>query len=173
MRIFLTGFMGSGKSYTAQRLAALVGYPFLDLDDWIEEINQQTIAELFEHRGEEGFRQLEKQTLRQLEQLPNLVLATGGGTPCFDDNMEWMKQQGITIYLRTSIDILFQRLRPEIAHRPLLQGKNDEALRYFIEQKLSERVPCYEKAHLIIDQTEANSDLAELIYRQLSQITGH
>lgn len=173
MRIFLTGFMGSGKSYTAQRLAARLGYPFLDLDDWIEEVAQKTIAEIFQAEGEGGFRELERMTLQQLEQLPNLVLATGGGAPCHADNLAWMKAHGLVVYLRTPVDILFRRLRPEITHRPLLRGKDDDALRNFIEGKLAERQGCYEQAHVIIDQAEADCDLAELIFQQVSQITGH
>ena len=151
MKIYLTGFMGSGKSYVGTRLAADLGLDFLDLDDIIERTENQTIANIFTAKGEAYFRKIESEYLKNTKKNQNTVISTGGGTPCFFDNMKWMNDNGTTIFLNPTIDILFKRLQPETAKRPLLADNSDETLRLFISQKLENRLKYYEKAQHIIN----------------------
>ncbi len=151
--IYLTGFMGSGKSTFGRLLARELGLRFLDLDEYIEKTEGITIAEIFASRGEEGFREIERQALHQSKELGNAVVATGGGAPCHFDNMEVMNQNGLTIYLKVSARGLTERLMPGRSHRPLIAHKNKEELYQFITLKLQERAPFYEKAALTADTT--------------------
>lgn len=144
--------MGSGKSYVGSRLADLLGYTFIDLDDKIEEITKKNIAQTFEEDGEDYFRTIEKETLQSLNNHDKIVIACGGGTPCFYNNMEWMKNNGKTIYLAIAPSILAQRLDNEKEHRPLIKNLSDKGeLLDFIEQKLSEREAFYQKADFIFN----------------------
>ncbi len=169
MRIFLIGFMGSGKSYTGKRLAALFGCPFVDLDQWIEEHEGRPIAEIFKDAGEKYFRALERTLLREVvEHHPSqVVISCGGGTPCFFDNMEWMNENGATIFLDTTVEVLVQRLLPGIAKRPLLKNKSTGELRDFVQRKRSERLPIYQKAAITIRQDTYDAEPAREIYEYL------
>ena len=146
MKIFLVGMMGSGKSYWKTRISKKYGLRGYDLDFLIEAHEEQTIIEIFETEGEAVFRQKEAAMLRWLQQSKNFVVATGGGTPCFLNNMEWMNQQGITIWIEEPIKVLAERLRLEKEHRPLISGLSDEALVDYLENKLKERAPFYRLA---------------------------
>ena len=173
MRIFLIGFMGSGKSHVGRQLAASTGMDFLDLDVQIEKDQQRSIRQIFEQEGEATFRQIERDALFSMAQQEHAIIACGGGTPCFFDNMDWMNRNGITIYLQTPVSILVQRLKPEKAHRPLLQNLDDEGLHIFIRAKLAERVPFYLRASVIYQVKDANEDVAAALIKQFSNITGH
>lgn len=174
MRIFLIGFMGSGKSYTGKKLAHLLDYPFVDLDDWIEKEAGKTITKIFAEEGEEVFRKTEKKALHDMNQFKNVVVATGGGVPCFFDNINWMNQQGLTIFLDTPVEILISRLIAEKDHRPLLKQLPDrEALKSYIEQKLEARSPYYQQAWVIFQQQSLQENVAEQLTKQLSNIIGH
>ncbi|WP_336515594.1 shikimate kinase [Pollutibacter soli] len=160
MQIFLIGFMGSGKSYWAGKLSKEMGIPWLDLDREIERKQGRTIREIFSAQGEEYFRQLEADMLRSVSRDRHegttrfsSIVATGGGAPCFHDNMEWMNQHGITVWLNPSIDELEARLRPERAHRPLLQSLSDNGLKDFIKSKIDERQEFYSMAKLELKNT--------------------
>jgi len=118
--IYLVGFMGSGKSHWGKRLAEHLGRPFFDLDEVIEAGEGLTVSTLFSSIGENGFRELERRYLHQMEHQPPSIVATGGGTPCFFDNMAWMNAQGTTVYLKISMPILHQRLVAGKGKRPLL-----------------------------------------------------
>lgn len=157
--IFLIGFMGSGKSHEGSLLSQQLGLPFIDLDKWIEEKDDETIAAIFNNKGEEYFRLRERDAIKEVyhslsdKSQHNLdfsgfkgIVATGGGAPCFFDNMEWMNQHGITIWLDLPIDILVERLKKEKLKRPLLANKNDDELNEFIAAKLKERSPFYSRA---------------------------
>jgi shikimate kinase len=150
--IFLIGMMGSGKSHTGQLLAKALGYPFQDLDDLIENTEGSKIAAIFDKHGEAYFRTLENRCLKSLGNKCPIVVATGGGAPCFLDNMNWMNQNGITIYLKTAPELLFSRLKNQTAERPLLRGRSEADLLAFITTKLAERSVFYEKAILMIEQ---------------------
>ena len=147
--VFLIGFMGCGKSYWGQRIAEALNCPFLDLDTFIEDQTGQTIPRLFEAFGEAGFRERERQCLHQTAALLPGIVATGGGAPCFFDNMDWMNANGHTVYLQVPVPVLAVRLLPERAARPLLQAVPPEGLEAFIEERLALRRPFYEKAQTI------------------------
>jgi shikimate kinase len=146
VKIFLVGMMGAGKSYWKNWLSkkyALRGY---DLDFLIEAMEEQTISEIFETEGEASFRKKEAAMLRLLKQSKTFVAATGGGTPCFHDNMDWMNHQGITIWIDEPVSVLVQRLQAEKSHRPLISNLSDDELASYLQQKLSERKPFYIQA---------------------------
>jgi shikimate kinase len=173
MQIYLIGFMGSGKSYTGRQLAQLLNRRFIDLDDWIEQKAGLSIREIFEQQGERHFRQAEAQALRQMVQQPAAVIATGGGTPCFHQNIEWMNANGLTVYLDTSQEVLFQRLKDGRDHRPLLRAMPDEGLRAYISHKLQERTHYYQQASIVYAQETGREAVAEDLAHQFSNIIGH
>ena len=109
-------------------------------------MEEQTISEIFEIEGEDSFRKKEAAMLRLLKQSKTFVAATGGGTPCFHDNMDWMNHQGITIWIDEPVSILVQRLQAEKSHRPLISNLSDDELASYLQQKLSERKPFYIQA---------------------------
>ena len=147
MLIFLTGFMGCGKSTTGKKLAGKLKYGFIDLDDYIAEKENTTISAIFEEKGEEYFRNLESSSLAELAAKNDLVISTGGGTPCFNHNMDFINAFGISIYLKLSVDALYIRLANAKQERPLLAQLEGENLRQEIRIRLAEREPYYTKAH--------------------------
>lgn len=149
--IYLIGFMGSGKSTLGKVLARLLNYSFIDLDRYIEKKEGATVAEIFSRHGEEKFRELERLAIHETAQKGDTVVATGGGAPCFFDNMDFMNQQGITVYLKIMPDNLARRLTSAPAHRPLLAEKDENELHEFIKQRLKERSPFYQKANIVAD----------------------
>jgi len=158
MRIFLIGFMGSGKTHWGKQVATRLHLPFYDLDEVIATAEQQTIPEIFAGMGEEYFRNREKETLEKLvEDNTSMVLSCGGGTPCFFNNIEFMKKYGTVVWLNTHVNVLLQRLMNERLQRPLLKDIKDEELKYYIIRKLNERRMYYELADVIIDQEDAIS----------------
>jgi shikimate kinase len=172
-RIFLLGFMGSGKSYIGKKLSERMSMPFSDLDDIIEKGEDTKISAIFETSGEKQFRLLEKKYLHTYAMIDHALIATGGGTPCFFDNMEWMNKHGVTIYLKASSKLLAQRLLAERSHRPLLSNLNDQSLLDFIRIKLEERASYYEQASVIVEQTKNDETIIEELYQNFSSITGH
>jgi shikimate kinase len=162
MKIFLIGFMGSGKTHWGKLLSAKLQLPFRDLDSLIVEKEQKSIADVFSERGEEYFRYLEKETLEeQVNQEESFVLSCGGGTPCFFNNIEFMKKSGKVLWLNTSVDVLKDRLLKERMSRPLIKEISDEELRRYIIRKLSERKMYYEQADIMVN--EESITLEELI----------
>jgi len=150
MIIFLIGFMGSGKSTLGKRLAKKIDYDFLDMDQVIMKDEGQTVSEIFETKGEAYFRQKETELLQQLNADSNQVVATGGGAPCFASNIDIMNQKGVTVYLKMSPACLAGRLYNARAVRPLIAHLNADELLGYIEIKLAEREPCYNKAKCVI-----------------------
>jgi len=171
--IFLVGFMGAGKTHIGELLASKMGMPFFDLDTFIEGKSNLSVTEYFEKHGEEGFRILERKCLRDFSVMGNAVLATGGGTPCFFDNAEWMNAHGVTIYLKADVELLVRRLATEKEHRPLIAHLDTIELMSFIEEKLKERSPFYEKATVHVDQTMDDVEIVKEIFKNFSNITGH
>ncbi|MFN3299858.1 MAG: shikimate kinase [Sediminibacterium sp.] len=156
MKVFLIGMMGSGKSFWKHRLSAKLKTGGYDLDSIIESVEEKSIAELFEEEGEISFRKKEAKLLRWFGEKKSFVLATGGGTPCFHQNIEWMNQQGITIWLDESVDVIVERLVTEMDHRPLLKNLSINDLHSFIQNKLNERIPFYNQAKYKLSGTEIN-----------------
>ncbi len=151
MRIYLIGYMGSGKSSMGNKLATRLGYSFLDLDNVIELEQKQSINEIFSEKGEEAFRAIEQLALHQTFKMNNVVISTGGGTAVFFDNMALMKENGLCIYLKANSDVLVSRLIHNQHLRPLIAKLNQEELNIFISNQLSERFPYYEKAQMHIE----------------------
>ena len=165
IRIFLIGYMGAGKTTLGKAFARELNIPFIDLDWYIEERHHKTIGELFSERGEASFRELEKTMLHEVADFDDVVISTGGGTPCFFDNMEFMNSRGQTVFLDVHPDILYQRLRIAKQQRPVLQGKSREELHAFIVEALAVRKPFYSQAHLRFDagQLESRWQIADSV----------
>jgi shikimate kinase len=154
MKIFLLGFMGSGKSYWGRMLSESLELPLLDMDEEIEKMMGLSIPEIFAHKGEDYFRQLEHDELHSILQQDAFVLSCGGGLPCYYDNMAVMNRHGLTIWLNVPLAVMTERLKKKKYKRPLLKDIDDEQLSEYIEKKLQERRVFYEQAQLIIDPTE-------------------
>ena len=146
MKIFLLGMMGSGKSYWAQRIAEKENMDWMDLDQEIEKETSLSIKEIFAGYGEEYFREKERVALRNLSNYKNIIIATGGGTPCFHNNIQWMNHHGITIFIDEDVEILTERLKKEKAHRPLIKDLSDAELHNFLFEKLQDRYLFYSQA---------------------------
>ncbi len=162
MKIFLIGFMGSGKTHWGRLLSAKLQLPFRDLDTVIVEKEGRSISDIFADKGEEYFRYQEKEALEELGNSDeSFILSCGGGTPCFFNNIEFMKKSGKVVWLNTSIDVLKQRLLKERKSRPLIREIGDEELGRYIIRKLSERRMYYEQADVMVN--EETITLEELI----------
>jgi shikimate kinase len=163
MRIFLIGFMGSGKTHWGKQLAAHLMLPFFDLDECIIEQEKKTVAEIFSTHGEEYFRRKERTALEALSEThPSMILSCGGGTPCFFNNIGFMKKNGTVVWLNTPVESLLKRLLNEKTHRPLIKDIPDEELKTYIIRKLNERRMYYEQADVVVSN-ENNIALNELI----------
>lgn len=150
MRIYLIGFMGCGKSTLGKPIARAMEYDFVDLDNYIEEQTGMSIPEIFAQKGEKIFRELENHYLCEISERDNIVISTGGGTPCFNGNMEIMNRSGTTIYLCQDVDILVSRLRNARVKRPLIDGKTDSELRTYIVETLGKREEYYRRAAITV-----------------------
>ena len=158
MRIYLVGFMGSGKSSLGKRLSKKLNYPFVDLDQVVEKNTGMSISDIFLRYGEGHFRQLEQEALHESATYPKAVIATGGGTPCFFDNMDFINDHGVSVYLRMSPATLAYRLEHAQVSRPLIEKHKGDDLMQFIENKLKEREPWYLKARCIIKGETVKAD---------------
>jgi shikimate kinase len=156
--IFFIGFMGCGKTTWGRKLAARMGYDFIDLDQALEEQAGMSIAEYFSSFGENSFRQLESEILKQTKYPENTIISTGGGLPCFFDHMDWMNTHGKTVYIKLSPKILANRLGKAKAKRPLLYEKHGDELITFITEKLAERESFYLHASHIADGKNLNAE---------------
>ena len=164
MRIFLIGFMGSGKSTLGRPLAAKLGYKFIDQDALIEERFKMSISEVFATYGEAKFREAEHEVLKSFEASDNLVIATGGGAPCFFDNILIMNNIGFSIYLKIEPKTLVNRLKTSFTSRPLIAGKSEKELLEYVTEKLSEREPFYNKATVSIKALDIKvSDIMQVL----------
>jgi len=156
MRIYLVGYMGSGKSTVSHKLAQLLGYTRFDLDELFEQRFKITIPEFFRKYDEVLFRRLESQLLKETSVLDNVVIATGGGTPCYYDNMEWMNTLGITIFLEMGVNAIISRIINSKKKRPLLLNKSDDELYTYIHDHLRHRNIFYTQAKIIVPAISLN-----------------
>ena len=156
MKIFLIGFMGSGKSTVGKKLAKKLKLHFIDLDKYIENKHSATINDIFLEIGEAEFRELERKALDEIVKRQDIIISTGGGTPCFHNNIEKMNQSGLTIYLETNPGILFSRLTNSKLERPLIQNKSETELKQYISETLKMRKEFYEQAKIQIDSKNLN-----------------
>jgi shikimate kinase len=163
---FIIGFMGCGKSYQGKKWAQAYGLPFYETDELVEAAEGKTIAAIFETEGEMYFREKERAVLQTLVEKGNCIVSTGGGTPCFFDNMQLMNDTGTTIYLKASPQLLAQRLMKEKAKRPVIRNIDDASLEIFIAVKLEERTPYYEQAAVVLDAAEIAPVLPEHLFEK-------
>jgi shikimate kinase len=163
-RIFLIGFMGSGKSTLGHQLARKLGFRHVDMDQLIEETAGMTIPGIFKEHGESVFRKWEKDILMELCKQEGIVISTGGGAPCHNDLISIMNQHGTTIYIELSPMMLKNRLFHSKTERPLIKGKSEQELLDYITGKLKEREPFYQKATFTVDGASLNAaDLVRLV----------
>lgn len=143
--------MGTGKTTAGRHLAEVLELDFYDLDHYIESRFQKTVSQIFEELGEEKFREIERAMLREVGEFENVVVATGGGSPCFFDNMDYMNSVGRTVYLKASPKALTERLASCKGKRPLIRDKSDEELLLFVTENLLKREPFYSKAEIVFE----------------------
>jgi shikimate kinase len=160
--IFLIGMMGCGKSATGKQLAQLLGWPFIDLDRLIEDESGLSVPEIFSRYGEEKFRLLEREALQKTLAIEEpIVVATGGGTPCFFDNILKMKEKGWVVYIRTPIDLLMERLAKDVSERPLFYSESREKI---LTELMQKRKEYYEQAHIVYEQKREGMKIAEELF---------
>lgn len=150
-RIILIGYMGSGKTTIGKALSKDMGLQFYDLDWYIEGRMHATIKQIFDRQGEDGFRRIEHNMLHEVAEFEDVVVACGGGTPCFFDNMDYINRQAETVYLKCEPSVLYQHLKMGKTVRPLLLNKTPDEVKAFIKQQLREREPFYSKAKHTVD----------------------
>jgi len=168
MRVYLVGYMGAGKSTTSKRLAQKLGWEAYDTDRLFEERYKISINDFFHKYDAELYRKLETQILHDTLRFDNAVIATGGGTACFNDNMEWMNQNGFTVFLKISPQSAIIRLSQSKVKRPILIDKSPEELAEFITKNYAERLPFYEQAHFIYKGEDLDIDgLVKIINQEL------
>jgi shikimate kinase len=164
--------MGSGKTAIGKRLAEKLNLQFIDMDVFIENRFHKSVSAIFEEKGEAAFRKIERTILLEIIEFENIVISTGGGTPCFFDNMDLMNRAGITIYLKMSGDELAKRLQTGKQKRPLIKDKNSEEMKTYIAENLVKREQFYNRATLIIENDDifSKENCTEQIKRLIENI---
>lgn len=156
-KLFLIGYMGSGKTTVGKKLATKLNREFIDLDKFIEEEYQKTIPDIFKQEGEEAFRLKENNTLKKIiTKKENCVVACGGGTPCYYGNIEFINNNGVSVYLKLSTDAIVNRLINAKEKRPLIEGKSEKELKSFVIRQLEKREKFYSKAQYTIKAKDVN-----------------
>ncbi|MCH5599150.1 shikimate kinase [Niabella ginsengisoli] len=159
MRIYLIGFMGVGKTHWGKQLGKKLGVPFFDLDELIENDEGRSVNDIFEQEGEEHFRMREREILHLVsESHESMVLSCGGGAPCFFNNIDYMNEKGVSVWIDTPFEILLGRLRQHKDKRPLLKSLDDEQLKAYIIKKSSDRRIFYERAKVRVDDQKVKLD---------------
>jgi shikimate kinase len=158
MRVYLIGYMGSGKSRTGGEVAAKMNWSFTDMDDLFEEKYRISVLDFFEKYDENSFRNIERKLLHETILEDNKIIATGGGTPCFFDNMDFINNNGTSIYLKPGISLLLNRLRIVRKKRPLLKDIKLENLVDYIHQQLAERELFYSQAHFTLEGSDISAE---------------
>lgn len=169
--IFILGYMASGKTTFGRALAKQLGREFIDLDFYIEQRFHQSVSQIFSTRGEAEFRRLESLMLREAGEFEDVVISCGGGTPCFDSNMDFMLERGLTVWLNASQDCIVRRLSICNSRRPLMAGKSVEQLKTDVAAGLARRHPHYSRAHITFpgENLEDRRQIQESVVRFLSR----
>lgn len=169
--IFLIGYMGCGKTTLGRAVSRMAGMEFIDLDAYIENRFHTTVSAIFAERGEDGFRRLERAMLEEVAAFENAVIACGGGTPCFFDNMALMNSCGTTVWLDTERQRICERLLRNRSRRPLLAGKSDRELCDFVAEAMAAREPFYSQAaarfsgHYLEDRAQIQTTAHDFIHK--------
>lgn len=164
MKVFLIGFMFSGKSTVGKKLASIMGYDFIDTDKYFEDKYKISILDFFEKFGEEMFRKFEHDILNELIVRENTIISTGGGLPCFNENMDIINKEGFSIYLEMPFKAIINRQKKSKQKRPLLQNKTQEEIEEYLKDLLTKREPIYKKSKITIEAQNINfSSLKETI----------
>lgn len=163
--------MGSGKSTLGRLVSKATGIPFIDLDAYIENRFHKSIRDLFAERGEEGFRIIERSMLHEVADMEDVIVACGGGTPCYFDNMEHINSRGVTVWLQAPLSILHSRLMRGRHKRPLIANLDSEGLRDFIVKALEQRRRHYSQSLHSFDTAllENETDREHTAQRFISQ----
>lgn len=169
MLFFLIGYMGSGKTSLAKRVSKLTGIPYIDSDKAIAQGTGKTIPEIFEQDGEAHFRSLEHQFMAELEPNQDLIISTGGGLPCFNDNISLINSKGTSFYLQLSPEKLFQRLTQSNTERPLIKKLSGDDLLAYLKSHLAEREKFYLKAHHLIDANRPFAHISEQLAEEIKR----
>jgi shikimate kinase len=171
-KFFLIGYMGSGKTTLGKQLAKKLNLQFIDMDMFIENRYHKSITAIFEEKGEAAFREIERKALQEILNFENVVISTGGGMPCFFNNMDLMNQSGITIYLKVSVDELAERLKKSKQKRPLIKNKDPEEIKNYIAANLEKRELFYNRATFIFESGNhfSNENLKNKIERLIENI---
>lgn len=148
-RIFIIGYMASGKTTFGRALARSLGWDFIDLDFYIEQRFRKSVRDIFASEGEDGFRRKESAMLKEAGEFENTVISCGGGTPCFFDNIDFMNQRGTTVFLDTEPECIVRRLIVNNSRRPLMAGKSEVEIREEVAKGLEKRNPHYSKAEIV------------------------
>lgn len=158
MRIYLIGYSYSGKTTLGRETARRLGVQFFDTDKAIELKYHTSISTFFSHYGEQAFRIIERQILQSTAEMDNVIISTGGGTPCNDSNIRFILDHGTAIHLQMSVDDIMERIAHARRTRPLLKDKTPEQVRQYITQQLQQRLPYYNQAQLTLPAFDANTD---------------
>ena len=161
MKIYLIGYMCCGKTTIGKKIANKIGYGFVDMDVLFEEKYKITISAFFEKYGQDAFRILEQKLLHTTASMDNMVIATGGGTPCFGDNMEWINANGLSIYLKTNEGFIVDRLKNAKKQRPLVKNILPDDLPSYVAEAIKQREPYYSQATITMPNNEM--DLSSII----------
>lgn len=156
MVVYLMGYMGCGKSTIGKKIAKILGLSFIDLDEYIENKYRISISDIFSTKGEAYFRTIESETLKEVSIINNAVISLGGGTPCFNDNIAFIKKSGVSVYIKLPVRVLFDRLKQAKQSRPLIVNKTDNELLDFISLSLKNREGYYEQADIIFEDLAFN-----------------
>ena len=165
-KVYIIGFMGSGKTTAGKKLASLLGWSFIDLDKKVEEHTGKTIPEIFSQNGEEYFRSIESEALKSLRSQTNTVISAGGGAPCHGDNMDFMLETGLTIYLKLTPVQLKIRLSGSETERPLIKDISSDDLESFIREKLTLREKYYNQAVIHIEGFDIDYSILHTLVRK-------
>jgi shikimate kinase len=171
MRIFLIGFMGAGKSYLGEMWGEAHSIPFFDLDKLIEEEERTIVENIFATNGEDYFREKEAAILRNTDRFENCIIACGGGTPCYFDNMQWMNKNGVTVFLNEAENDIYDHLRNDKKVRPLVVDQDEDKIKIFIKNKLAARMSFYNKSQIILSSHQLNKDGFAVIEKYINELS--
>lgn len=158
MKLYLIGLMGSGKSDLGKKISMSIQLPFIDLDEILEKQEGMKVSKIFSTKGQSYFRKIEAEALREQSKAAEFVMATGGGTPCFYDNMKFINEMGISIFLDTAVDVIISRFdKAQLESRPLLQGEEMEGVTRKLENMLQRRLEFYQQAHITVNGATAKA----------------